>query len=139
MASKSLTTRSWTVVSLTVLLTATLFAPWAASGSRARSGWALAMSARRLGVGDSAVVGWMLIGFLVIPLLAAGAWVLASTHRLRLALAPCAVAIPIAATSAVIVVASPLDTRWGVWLNLSIGAVDAAAILWALSSSRHNK
>ena len=132
-------TRVWVTVALSVALTANLFLPWAMSGSRSRSGWALAMSARRLGVGDSAIVDWMLIGFLIIPVLTASAWVLASVGRERLAASTCLVPAAVAIVSAIGVARSPLEARWGLWLNLAFAGAETVGILWTLTAPRKNR
>jgi hypothetical protein len=91
-------TRVWVAVALSVALTANLCLPWA-------------MSARRLGVGDSAIVDWMLIGFLIIPVLTASAWVLASVGRERLTASTCLVPAAVAIVSTIGVARSPLEAR----------------------------
>jgi hypothetical protein len=55
--------------------------PWATTGGATRSGWALAGTVHRLDLAGTTVLRAALIGFLLAPVLAAGAWVAAFTGR----------------------------------------------------------
>jgi len=131
-------TSAWVVVT-TLVLAATLFLPWAQSGSVSRTGWQVVASARRLGVVESEVGEFALVLFFAVPVLAFVIVVLFALDLHGWVAAVSLVPLLVTLLVGVATIGSSLDLRWGLWLNTGVVVADllmVAQLLYRLGVTR---
>jgi len=116
------------VMVATLVLAAALFLPWAQSGRVSRSGWHVVSSARRLEVVESGAGEIALIVFFAIPALAFAVVVLFALDLHGWVAAASLVTVAVTLLVAVAIMRSPLDLRWGLWLNSGVAVADLMMI-----------
>lgn len=134
-------TRAQLAVTVTTALVAVSLAlPWAASGRRTRTGWELATTAARLDVTESTIARVALAAFFFIPAGAIGVFVARLLGSRLLMASTATTTIAASAVGALIVLRSPLASRWGVWVNLVACAVDMVCVLslWRTDAERQH-
>ncbi len=97
--------------------------PWATTGRTMRTGWALAGTVHRLGLGDTGALRVVLIAFLFAPVLAAGAWAAAFAARPAAVCTLGALTGLVAEAAWVLVRAAPLQVEAGAHLAAASGGV----------------
>ena len=127
---------TWVAAGAAVVVAAVPALPFARSGARVRSGYALIRTAESAGFLDGAVGRAALVALAVLPLLAAGAFAAASLRR-RVAVATLALMAGLIVTAAgAAVVLAPLHAEPGAALAIVAGGACMAAALVAAVADR---
>lgn len=120
--------------SLAVLAAA--FLPWVRSGRVDRNAFAVARTARNLGVVDTTPERALLLAYVLMPALVACVWLSAAAARRRL-VAVLAVSVgAIAIAAGAVVAAGPVRTGPGVAASIVAGSFALAGAAWLVTVER---
>jgi hypothetical protein len=116
---------------------AVAFLPWVRSGRVDRHAFAVARTARNLGVVDTGAERALLLTYVLMPMLVAGAWLAAALARRRLLAVLAAVIGVVAIAAGIVVLSSPVRTGPGAWASIVAGSVALAGAAWLVLVERH--